>query len=75
MYLLQGPSIDHIAQEDPHLVIVTLRDNKDDIRFLLYSYYTTITWWGVLLTYSYMDPSAKLSRERLGQRGLKVEDM
>ena len=32
-----------------HLVIVTIRDNKDYIRVLLYSYYTTITGWGVLL--------------------------
>ena len=27
----------------PHPVIVTIRDNKDYIRVLLYSYYTTIT--------------------------------
>ena len=33
----------------PHPVIVTIRDNKDYIRVLLYSYYTTITGWGVLL--------------------------
>ena len=26
-------------------------DNKDYIRVLLYSYYTTITGWGVLLKY------------------------
>ena len=26
-------------------------DNKDYIRVLLYSYYTTITGWGVLLMY------------------------
>ena len=36
----------------PHPVIVTLRDNKDYIRVLLYSYYTTITGSGVLLTYT-----------------------
>ena len=30
---------------------MTTRDNKDSIRVLLYSYYTTITGWGVLLTY------------------------
>ena len=35
----------------PHPVIVTIRDNRDYIRVLLYSYYTTITGWGVLLTY------------------------
>ena len=34
----------------PHPVIVTIRDNRDYIRVLLYSYYTTITGWGVLLT-------------------------
>ena len=33
----------------PHPVIVTIRGNKDYIRVLLYSYYTTITGWGVLL--------------------------
>ena len=33
----------------PHPVIVTIMDNKDYIRVLLYSYYTTITGWGVLL--------------------------
>ena len=31
-------------------VIVTIGDNRDCIRVLLYSYYTTITGWGVLLT-------------------------
>ena len=35
---------------DPHRVIVTTRDNKDDIRVLSYSYHTTITGWGVLLS-------------------------
>ena len=29
--------------------MVTIRDNRDSIRVLLYSYYTTITGWGVLL--------------------------
>ena len=33
----------------PHPVIVTIRDNRDCIRVLSYSYYTTITGWGVLL--------------------------
>ena len=33
----------------PHPVIVTMRDNWDYFR-VLYSYYTTITGWGVLLT-------------------------
>ena len=30
----------------PHPVIVTIMDNRDYIRVLLYSYYTTITGWG-----------------------------
>ena len=30
----------------PHPVIVTIMDNKDYIRVLVYSYYTTITGWG-----------------------------
>ena len=33
----------------PHPEMVTIRDNKDYIRVLLYSYYATITGWGVLL--------------------------
>ena len=33
----------------PHPVIVTIRDDRDYIRALSYSYYTTITGWGVLL--------------------------
>ena len=33
----------------PHPVIVTIMDNRDYIRVLLYSYYTTITVRGVLL--------------------------
>ena len=35
----------------PHPVIVTISHSKDYIRVLLYSYYTTITGWGVLLRY------------------------
>ena len=31
--------------------IVTTRDNKDYVRVLFYSHYTTITGWGVLLMY------------------------
>ena len=34
----------------PHPVIVTIRDNKDYIRVLLYSYYTTITGWTLRYT-------------------------
>ena len=30
----------------PHPVIVTIGDNRDYIRVLLYSYYTTISGWG-----------------------------
>ena len=32
--------------------MATIRDKKDDIRVLLYSYYATITGWGVLLRYT-----------------------
>ena len=42
-YLLGGPP--------PQPVIVTIKDIKDYIRVLLYSYYTTITERGVLLGY------------------------
>ena len=41
-YRLGGP---------PHPVTVSIMDNKDYIGVLLYSYYTTITAWGVLLRY------------------------
>ena len=34
----------------PHAVILTIRDNKDYIRVLSFSYHTTITGWGVPLT-------------------------
>ena len=44
---LQPPQI--LIRWTPHPVIVTLRDNRDHIRVLLYSYYTTITGWGVHL--------------------------
>ena len=40
----------------PHPVIVTIRDNGDYIRVLIYSCYTTITGWGVLLTYNPYKP-------------------
>ena len=46
----------------PHPVIVTIRDNKDYITVLLYSSYTTITGWGVLLAHTY-----------IGYTGLKYE--
>ena len=35
----------------PRPVIETRRDNRDYNRVLLYSYYTTITGWGVLLKF------------------------
>ena len=34
-----------------HPVIVSIRDNRDYIRVLLYSHYTTFTGWGILLKY------------------------
>ena len=43
---LQGETRKYISLVDPHPVIVTIGDNRDYIRVLLYSYYTTITgWW------------------------------
>ena len=47
---LAGQTMVHIRRT-PHPVTVTIRDNRDYIRVLLYSYYTTITGWGVLLRY------------------------
>ena len=50
----------------PHPEIVTIRDNRDYIEVLLYSYYTTLTGWRVLLT----DTSAiVLMRSSLFERG------
>ena len=53
-FLLVGLSIHEqiYIRRTPHPVIVTMRDKKDYIRVLLYSYYTTITGWGVLLRYT-----------------------
>ena len=48
----QGPDVPNTMgyfRWTPHPVIVTIRDNRDYIRVLLYSSYTTITGWGVLL--------------------------
>ena len=42
----------------PHPVIVTIRGNRDYIRVLLYSHYTTITGWGVLLMKTFHPTSA-----------------
>ena len=36
----------------PYPVIVTIRENRDHVRVLLYAYYTTITGWGVLLRFT-----------------------
>ena len=33
-------------QVDPHPLVRTIRDNKDSLRVLSYSYYTAITGWG-----------------------------
>ena len=35
-----------------HSVIVIMRDSKDHIRVLLYSYCTAVTGWEVLLKYA-----------------------
>ena len=40
----------------PHPLMVTIRDNEEYIRVLLYSYYTTITGWGVFLTFHPNNP-------------------
>ena len=47
----------------PHPVIVTIWDNKDHISVLLYSSYTTITGWGVLLNYHDHRPRVPSSDE------------
>ena len=47
-YVCMGPCTISIRWT-PHPVLVTSMDNKDYIRVLSYSYYTTITGWGVLL--------------------------
>ena len=47
---VQGPDLKDdtviYIRRTPHPVIVTIGDNRDCIRVLLYSYYTTITGWG-----------------------------
>ena len=50
----------------PHPVIVTIRDNRDYIRVLLYSYYTTITGWGVLLNHISYSPNGRHSLLDMG---------
>ena len=54
--MLQRPSEQDCSfvisfRRTPHPVTVTIKDNRDHIRVLVYSYYTTITGWGVLLRY------------------------
>ena len=39
---------------DPHPVIVTIRDSRDHIKVLYYSYYTTMTGLGVFLRLSFL---------------------
>ena len=41
---------------------MTARDNRDYIRVLSYSYYTTITGWGVLLSQGVVDLGRIYSR-------------
>ena len=55
-----------LFRRTPQPVIVTIRDERDYIRALLYSCYTTITRWGVLLSYSskkmnHRDPNLEAS--------------
>ena len=42
---------------------MTIRDSSNHIRVLLYSYYTTITGWGVLLNYHIRTPAVPTSSE------------
>ena len=47
--LMKLKSLSGYLRRTPHPVIVTIGDNRDHVRVLLYSYDTTITEWGVLL--------------------------
>ena len=49
-YLIPGV-IMALFRWTPHPVIVTIRNNRDYIRVLLYSCCTAITGWGVPLSY------------------------
>ena len=52
----------------PHPVIVTIRDNRDYIRVLVCSYYTTITGWGVLLRYTWAaQPGSESTDQEAGR--------
>ena len=50
-----GPKYIPYTYMDPLGVIVTIRNSKDYIRVLFYSYYSAITGWGALLR----DPDPK----------------
>ena len=50
--LAEHPGPSSYFRRAPHPVRVTIRDNKDYIRVLFYSYSTTITGWGVLLNHT-----------------------
>ena len=58
----------------PHPVIVTIRDNKGNIRVLLNSYYSTITGWGVLLKYVLMSPRKARLVLRTGTKQIDKND-
>ena len=48
---------------------MTIRENRDYIRVLLHSYYTTITGWGVLLGYRFRrNPSIRVGFRVQGNR-------
>ena len=53
---------------------MTIRTSKGEIRVLLYSYYTTITGWGVLLVHEFgiLDPEGRGSRSEAGVQFLGV---
>ena len=51
MFRVKGLGTCLLQVDTPHPVIGAIRDKKDHIRALLYSYHTTITGWGVVLTY------------------------
>ena len=47
--LVKGLGLGFRVWRTPHLAVVAIGDNQDYIKVLSYSYYTTITGWGVLL--------------------------
>ena len=51
MVQVQALRLGMVGLGGPRPVIVTIKDNKNHIRVLLKSYYTTTTGWGVLLRY------------------------